>query len=149
MRGVVTTTSPVDPSATGIKMKSSDQGCLMNQVIKIVLIEATGTWNIKMYANQGPFSGKIQRSRHIYKYDPGHRWFYNVIGGDQPLLKNKEQFPALSTVACDILATPASTAPVERIFSCGGEVTRGKRNRLTDKNLKREILLRRNKKYID
>ena len=43
----------------------------------------------------------------------------------------------------------ASTAPVERIFSSGGEVTRGKRNRLTDKNLEREIFLRRNKKYID
>jgi len=40
-------------------------------------------------------------------------------------VKKKEQFPSLSTMACDILATPASTAPVERIFSSGGEVTRG------------------------
>ena len=63
-------------------------------------------------------------------------------------LKKKEQFPSLSTVACDIFATPASTAPVKRIFSSGGEVTRGKRNRLTDKNLETEIFLRRNKKFI-
>jgi len=41
-------------------------------------------------------------------------------------LKRKEECPSLSTVACDILATPASTAPVERIYSSGGEVTRGK-----------------------
>ena len=46
----------------------------------------------------------------------------------------------LSTVACDILATPASTGQVERIFSPGGQVTRGKWNCLTDKNLERELL---------
>ena len=51
-------------------------------------------------------------------------------------IKRKEQLPSLSTVACDILATPASTAPVEKKFSSGGEVTRGKQNRLTDKNLR-------------
>ena len=53
----------------------------------------------------------------------------------------------LSTVACDILAMPASTTPVERMYSSGGEVTREKRNCLTDKNL--EIFICSNKKYID
>ena len=81
---------------------------------------------------------KIKANSEDRRLDPFDYW-----------VKRKEQFPSLSTVACDILATPASTAPVERIFSSGGEVTRGKRNRLTDKNLEREIFLRRNKKYID
>ena len=81
---------------------------------------------------------KSKASSEDRKLDPFDYW-----------LKKKEQFPSLSRVACDILATPASTAPVERIFSSGGEVTRGKRNHLTDKNLEREIFLRRNKKYID
>lgn len=48
-------------------------------------------------------------------------------------------------MACDILATPASTAPVEKHFLLV-EVTKGKRNRLTDKNL--EIFLRRNKSIL-
>ena len=46
---------------------------------------------------------------------------------------------------CDILVVPASTAPVECIFSTGGKSTSGKRNQLTGKNLERE---RRNKKYL-
>ena len=53
----------------------------------------------------------------------------------------------LALVACEILATPASTAPVERIFSSAGEATRGKRNRLTHKNLEK-IFLHRNRKYL-
>jgi len=64
-------------------------------------------------------------------------------------LKKRIEYPDLAQIACEILATPASTAPVERIFSSRGEVTRGKRNRLTDHNLEREVFLRRNKKYIN
>ena len=59
-----------------------------------------------------------------------------------------KHFPVLAPIACDILAVPASTAPVERIFSTGGDATGGKRNRLTQKNLEREIFIRRNKKYL-
>jgi len=50
--------------------------------------------------------------------------------------------------ACDILHVPASTALVERVFSTSGESTLGKRNRLIDYNLEREVLLRRNKLYL-
>ena len=50
-------------------------------------------------------------------------------------------FPVLAPVACDILAVPASTVPVERIFSTGGEATCGKQNRLTE-NLEREIFIK-------
>ena len=50
----------------------------------------------------------------------------------------------LLPVASGILCTPASTAPVEHVFSASGEVTRGKRNRLSGDNLERETLLRKN-----
>ena len=61
------------------------------------------------------------------------------------MIKNKVNFPLLSRVACDIVAT---TALVERIISSGGEVTSGKQNCATDKNLEREIFLHTIKKYI-
>ena len=59
-----------------------------------------------------------------------------------------KSYPLISGTACDILCTPASTAPVERVFSYSGEATKGKRNRLKDSNLERETLLRKNKDYV-
>ena len=57
-------------------------------------------------------------------------------------------YPNLALIAVDILVTPASTAPEERMFSTAGDSTRGKRNRLTDHNLEREVLLKKNKYYV-
>ena len=57
-------------------------------------------------------------------------------------------YPLLSPVACDILSTPASSAPIERSFSISGEASKGRRNRLINCNLERETLLRKNKKYL-
>ena len=54
----------------------------------------------------------------------------------------------MSVIAIDTLVTPASSAPIERVFSTAGNATIGKRNRLTDKNLGREVLLRKNKVYV-
>ena len=48
----------------------------------------------------------------------------------------------LSLAAQEILVVPASSAPVERVFSTAGDATTGKRNRLKDFNLEREIFLR-------
>ena len=56
--------------------------------------------------------------------------------------------PNLALITVDVLVTPASTAPVECVFSSGGDSTRGKRNRLTDHNLEREVLLKKNKYYV-
>ena len=61
------------------------------------------------------------------KSDPFNYWLQREIN-----------FPNLGWVACEVLSTPASTAPRECIFSPGGEATRGNRNRLSDKNLERE-----------
>ena len=55
---------------------------------------------------------------------------------------------SLRQVLVDKEEGKASTAPVEWIFSTGGNAIGGKRNRLTQKNLEREIFIRRNKKYL-
>ena len=59
-----------------------------------------------------------------------------------------KDYPIIAPVACDILCVPPSTAPIERVFSTSGESTSGKCNRLTDYNLEREVLLRKNKIYF-
>ena len=57
-------------------------------------------------------------------------------------------YPLLSSLSFDILSIPASSAPIERTFSTAGESTSGKRNRLADRNLEREVLLRKNRDYL-
>ena len=73
----------------------------------------------------------------MYKLDPLVFW-----------ASEKQTYPLLSEVAADILVIPGSSAPVERVFSSAGESTTGKRNRLKDENLEREILLRKNRQYL-
>ena len=63
-------------------------------------------------------------------------------------IKSEAQYPTLSKVACDVLVIPASSTPIERTFSIAGNACIGKRNRLTDKNLEREVLIRSNKEYL-
>ena len=63
-------------------------------------------------------------------------------------IQNESQYPLLSPVAIDLLCIPASSAPVERTFSVATESTAGKRNRLTDKNLEREIIIKNNKHFL-
>ena len=58
-------------------------------------------------------------------------------------LIDAKEYPVLSSMALDILTIPASSTPVERVFSVAGESTSGKRNRLADQNLEREILVRK------
>ncbi len=54
----------------------------------------------------------------------------------------------LSSMAIDMLSIPGSSAPVERVFSTAGESTLGRRNRLSEHNLEREVLLRKNKHFL-
>ena len=55
--------------------------------------------------------------------------------------QNEYAYPLLSRPAFDLLSTPPLSTPVEQSFFTGGEATTGKRNRLTNHNLEREILL--------
>lgn len=63
-------------------------------------------------------------------------------------VQQDKNYPLLSTVAKNVLIIPGSSAPVERVFSTAGESICGKRNRPSDKNLEREVLLRKNRKYL-
>ena len=46
-------------------------------------------------------------------------------------VENESSYPLLSAVAIDLLSIPASSAPVEHVFSIASEFTMGKRNRLS------------------
>jgi hypothetical protein len=58
-------------------------------------------------------------------------------------------FPNLARFSLDILTVHGSSAPIERVFSVGGEATTGKRNRLTDNCLECEILISKNRLFLN
>ena len=59
---------------------------------------------------------------------------------------NQYKFPILAKIACQYLAIPASSAPVERLFSIAGKVFRPDRCSLTDKNFEKLMFIKCNKK---
>ena len=61
---------------------------------------------------------------------------------------NKARFPDIAPVALDVLVIPASSTPIERVFSSTGLVTAGRRCRLSAKQLEREILIKKNKCFL-
>ena len=63
-------------------------------------------------------------------------------------IKSEAQYPTLSKVACDVLVIPALSTPIEQTFSIAGNACIGTRNRLTDKNLECEVLIKSNKAYL-
>ena len=59
---------------------------------------------------------------------------------------NANKYPLLAPL--NLLSAPASEAHIERVFSVCGELTAGKRNRLTKtKMLEKRIMLKMNPKY--
>ena len=68
---------------------------------------------------------------------------------DDPLdfwIESEKHYPKLAPFAMDFLCIPASTTPVERVFSTAGYACSGRRNRLIDANLEREVMFSKNKK---
>lgn len=63
-------------------------------------------------------------------------------------VEQENMYPLLAPLSIDLLTIPGSSAPIERTFSTAGESSGGKRNRLSDVNLEREVLLRKNRAYI-
>ncbi len=71
-------------------------------------------------------------------FDPLSYWASNEV-------KN----PLLSSLAEYLLTIPASSAPSERVFSAASIATMGRRNRLDKHNLEREVLLKKNKFFLN
>ena len=68
----------------------------------------------------------------------------------QPLAywqQNRQRFPQLAQLALHYLCLPASSAPVERIFSIAGKIFRPERCNLSDSRFEELMFLRVNKDY--
>ncbi len=61
---------------------------------------------------------------------------------------NREKFPLLHSLAVKVLSIPASSAPVERVFSKGGIIMRPHRARLTHKMVTELVFLKSNMALI-
>ena len=66
---------------------------------------------------------------------------YSENNGLQFWVTNANKYPLLAPLAQDLLSAPASEAYVEHVFSVCGELTAGKRNRLT-KSLDKRVMLK-------
>ena len=62
-------------------------------------------------------------------------------------VKEKE-FPSLSRLVKQIFSVPATSAPIERVFSQGGKILTPLRSRLKPKNLETLIFLKINSQYM-
>ena len=60
-------------------------------------------------------------------------------------MSSEHKYPILSAFTQYLLVIPASSAPIERVVSVSGYISCGRRNRLNDKNLEREVLLKKKK----
>ena len=58
---------------------------------------------------------------------------YNKSTGPDFWLSEAAKYPLLAPLAQDLLSAPASQAYVQRVFLACGDLTAGKRNRLTNK----------------
>ena len=63
-------------------------------------------------------------------------------------VQNEEKYPDLAPVAFDLLTIPATSTPIERVFSTAGFVSTGRRNKLSARRLEREVLIKKNKHFI-
>ncbi len=67
---------------------------------------------------------------------------------DSHLFARNPAYSILPAIALDVMAIPATTAPVERVFSHAGCVLGLRRLRLTDENLEREVMMRFNRHFM-
>ena len=92
--------------------------------------------NDESYEIHNYFKSK-QQLPDMNKYDPLTFW-----------TENEKKYPKLALLAQDLLVTPASSTPIERVFSVAGYSSSGRRNRLAGSNLESEILIKTNKHYL-
>ena len=99
---------------------------------------------------RGSITAKLEMLLNDY-FDETSTPFSSLAADPLDYWVSKLSFPLyepLASYAIDNMVIPASSAPVERVFSTAGESTQGRRNKLAAKNLETEVLLRRNCQYI-
>lgn len=64
-------------------------------------------------------------------------------------VRNRNTFDKLYDAALTVLSVPASSAPVERVFSFSGMFCRPHRSRISDSNLERLTYLKCNRKLVN
>ena len=62
---------------------------------------------------------------------------------------NRERYNRLHQLAMQILSIPATSAPVERLFSAAGLVASGRRTTIGPTLIEAEVLLRINARFLD
>ena len=95
----------------------------------------------KMMTSSKPTTIIINQEISKYLEEPALRQ------NDYPLVfwkENTSRFPILSRVAQSLLAIPASSAPVERLFSIAGKLFGPDRCRLSDGHFQKLVFIRSN-----
>ena len=109
----------------------------------LVVIHAPRLPFLKDHNNFRPIGETPERELAQYMEEPQCQ--------ESPLIyweQNRGRYPSLSKYALSILSVPASSAPVERLFSQSGLLLRPHRLKLTPKIVDQLIRVKQNKKYI-
>ena len=106
---------------TGFKTTAGISGSsTMSSAVKYIKIKQSGD---KDLSPRGQLTKYLQQERDVAKpIDAASFWMDGGVG--------KDKYPALHSLALKALSVPASSAPVERIFSRGGIILRPHRARL-------------------
>ena len=62
-------------------------------------------------------------------------------------LDNQSKYPTLALLAKRYLSVPASSAPVERLFSIGGKILRNERCSMSDRTFERLMFVKNNRHF--
>ena len=64
-------------------------------------------------------------------------------------VQDEQIYPNIANIGFDVLTIPASSVPVERVFSTAGHISAGKRNWLSGVKLEREVLIKKTKSFLN
>jgi len=78
-------------------------------------------------------------SNHLVTRKSDPFWFWN---------DHEMAYPKLASLTLRVLAIPATSAPVERLFSQASYASSGKRVNLSGNQLEREVMLKSNKRFF-
>ena len=134
---------PVDPTSDSTSEEEEFQGCTQAKVPRL----------LAKYRNRRHKGIKVddyKQQLHSYLQDTRDPDLASTYDGNALHFwdTKKIKYPALHHLALRVLAIPASSAPVERVFSRGGLIMRPHRARLSSDNLAKLIFLKCNEDML-